>query len=117
MTVMKTLLITGGGAPLPERLHHVIERGSTSLEERRAEDVDPAGPLSDADRVVFWTAGDATVRGLAARYARAENEERKEVVVFITTRAEETVPDLSPDEIYLWPQDEDSLTVVFMTGA
>ena len=37
--------------------------------------------------------------------------------MFITTRAEETVPDLSSDEIYVWPQDEDSLTVAFMTGA
>ena len=62
MTVMKTLLITGGGAPLPDALRGVIARGSTSLEERRAEDVDPSAALSDADRVVFWTAGDPAVR-------------------------------------------------------
>ncbi|MEP6916146.1 MAG: hypothetical protein ABJC89_10895 [Acidobacteriota bacterium] len=114
---MKTLVISGGGSPLPGTLRDVIAHGSTSLEERRAADLDPAGPLSDADRVVFWTTGDAAVRALAARYARAENAERKEVVVYITTAAEEKVPDLSTDEIYLWPQDEDSLMLVFMTGA
>jgi hypothetical protein len=114
---MKTLLIRGGGAPVPNTLREVIANGSTWLEERDAADVDPAGPLSDADRVVFWTTGDAAVRELAARYARAENAERKEVVVYITTSAGEKVPDLSTDEIYLWPQDEDSLTMVFMTGA
>jgi hypothetical protein len=114
---MKTLLISGGGAPLPRTLRDVIVRGSTSLEERRAVDLDPGGPLSDADRVVFWTTGDAAVRALAGRYARAENAERKEIVVYITTAAEEKVPDLSTDEIYVWPQDEDSLTLAFMTGA
>jgi hypothetical protein len=117
MTSMKTLLISGGATPLPDTLRTVIARGSTSLEERLAGDIDSSGPLSDADRVVFWTTGDPQVRTLAARYARAENVERREVVVYITTAAEETVPDLSSDEIYVWPRDEDSLTLAFMTGA
>jgi hypothetical protein len=114
---MKTLLITGA-VPLPERLREVITRGSTEVDQRRATDVAPAGALPDADRVVFWSTGaDAGLRHLASRYANAERAERKEVIVFVTTTAGERIPGLSDTEVFLWPEDEDRLTMAFLTGA
>ena len=115
---MKTLLISGGGAPMPETLRRVITRGSTSLEERRASEVESPASLSQLDRVVFWAAdADPSVRALASSYAHAENVERKEVVVYVTTAPDDAVPELSSDELYVWPRDEDRLTMAFMTGA
>ena len=115
---MKTLLISGGG-PLPETLRETIERGSTSLIERPARDIDPAAPLADAvDRVVFWVpqADDAT-RQLASRVARAERAARREVIVYITSEGQPSAEGVAPDETYVWPRDEDRLTMAFMTGA
>lgn len=116
---MKTLLICGD-APPPAPLRDVIARGSTSLQQRRADEVsrDAAAPL-DADRIVFWAAGgDAAVRALARTYARAERAQRREAIVFVTpegTAAE--VEGLSPLELFEWPRDEDRLKMAFMTGA
>jgi hypothetical protein len=115
---MKTLLITGKGAPVPGALRDVIARGSTSLAERRADEVAAAAPATHLDRVVFWAAeADPSLRELASRYARLERAERQEIVVYVTTMADDSVPDLSPDEVYVWPQDEDRLMMAFMTGA
>jgi hypothetical protein len=115
---MKTLLISGGRAPLPAMLRKVIERGSTSVDERRAGDVDPSTTLSEVDRVVFWaSSGDTAVHALAARFARAEQAERREAIVFVTDAGEQQVPGLSETEFFVWPQDEDRLTLAFLTGA
>jgi hypothetical protein len=118
MIPMKTLLISGGSAPLPGTLRDVIARGSTSLEERRAGDIDPLTALSEVDRVVFWaSSGDAALHDLAERFARAERTSRKEALVFVTDAGEPVVPGLSDTEFFVWPQDEDRLTMAFLTGA
>lgn len=113
---MQTLLISGS-TPVPDPVRETIERGSTSLVERRASDV-AADTALDADRVVFWaTNGDAQLRELAERCARAEKRERREVIVFVTPDADATVSGLEPHELFLWPRDEDRLKMAFMTGA
>ena len=115
---MKTLVISSEGAAVPDKILDVIARGSTSFEQRRAADLPPAAALPAADRVVFWAAGkDPGLKTLAARYAQAERAERREMIVFITTSAAEAVRGLSSTEVFVWPQDEDRLTMAFMTGA
>jgi hypothetical protein len=122
---MKTVLITGSGAPLPGALREIIERGSTSVLERAASELtaeipaDPGGRL-DADRIVFWSASDdAAVRRAAERFAAAEEAERRELLVFVTAEEGGTAPSprLGPNEIFVWPRDEDRLTMAFLTGA
>jgi hypothetical protein len=118
MIRMKTLLISGGSVPLPGTLREVIARGSTSLNERRAADIDPSTALSEVDRVVFWaSSGDAAIHDLAERFARAEKTSRREALVFVTDAGERPVPGLSDTEFFVWPQDEDRLTMAFLTGA
>lgn len=116
---MRTVLITGD-APVPEGLREMVAAGSTSLEERRAAEVADA-PALDADRVVFWTTGrgDAAIARVAGRYAKAEAAQRREMIVFVTTEAGggAPVPGLSPNEVYVWPLDEDRLKMAFLTGA
>lgn len=115
---MKTLVITGGDVPVPAALADLIRRGSTATEERRTSDIAPAASMPQADRVVFWSAGsDAAVRRLAARYAKAEAKARKEAIVFVTDTTVPTIPGLSATEVFVWPQDQDRLTMAFMTGA
>lgn len=114
---MKTLLISGGDAPVPDALRAVIARGSTSVDERRAPDVDPSASLDAADRIVFWSAGDTAVRALAAQCASVERREGREALVFVTTDSGDSVAGLSDTELYVWPRDEDRLIMAFMTGA
>jgi hypothetical protein len=114
---MKTLLISGGERPLPDALREVIVRGSTSVDERRARDVDAAEPPGDVDRIVLWSPGDADTRALAARYAEAEKRTGREALVFITTEEAQAVAGLSDGELFFWPRDEDRLVMAFMTGA
>jgi hypothetical protein len=115
---MKTLLIRGS-APVPDALRDVIARGSTSLQEYRASDVNPSpeAPLT-ADRVVFWALPqDRDVYTLAERYARAEARERREVIVFIAANGGHGPAQLPATEVFSWPRDEDRLKMAFMTGA
>jgi hypothetical protein len=115
---MKTLVITAGDTALPAELEQVIARGSTAVERRRAADVPPGAALPDADRVVFWSPQpDAAVTQLAGRYAQAERKARKEVVVFVTATPGEAIAGLGATERFVWPQDQDRLTMAFMTGA
>lgn len=113
---MKTLLISD--APVPDRLREFITRGSTQVDERRVADEASSAAMPDADRIVFWsTGGDAGLRQLASRYAKAEKAERREAIVFVTTTADDPVAGLSSTECFLWPQDEDRLRMAFLTGA
>jgi hypothetical protein len=112
---MKTLLIAD--APVPELLQEFIERGSTSVDRRRVDDEAGLG-MPDADRIVFWSAGsDAALRQLASRYAKAEQAEHREAILFVTTDAGDPVPGLANTECFRWPQDEDRLRMAFLTGA
>jgi hypothetical protein len=115
---MKTVLIIGN-APVPAPLRHLLERGSTSFSEQRAADLKGAAPI-DADRVVFWsTAAEPDIRQLAEQYAKAEAVEHRESLVFITADPSSgALPTgLSPNELYVWPRDEDRLEMAFLTGA
>jgi hypothetical protein len=114
---MKTLLIKGGDAPLPEALREVIVRGSTSIEERAPRQVNSSDSLDEADRLVFWSPGDRATRELAARCAAVERREGREAIVFVTTNEADAVPGLSQAELFVWPRDEDRLVMAFMTGA
>ena len=112
---MKTLIIAGA-TPVPAGVREVVEHGSTSLEERRAADV--VATTSGVDRVVFWaTKQDADLRALAERYVRAERQQRREVIVYVTPDEGATVPGLAANELFVWPRDEDRLKMAFMTGA
>jgi hypothetical protein len=113
---VKTLLIHGGDTPLPGPVRDVIAKGSTSLEERAASDLDPSSPLADVDRVVFWSAGDAATRALAARCA-AVTGARSEGVVFVTPDGAGRLAGLTDEQVFEWPRDEDRLMMAFMTGA
>lgn len=115
---MKTVLITGDAA-MPPALRELVDRGSTSLDERRASDLGDA-PSLEADRLVFWAAGqDPAVARLVERYARREAAQRREVIVFVTaqTLASSAMPSLPANEVYVWPRDEDRLKMAFLTGA
>ena len=112
---MKTLLISGS-QPLPDPLRELIAKGSTSLHERAASETSTSAGL-DADRVVFWaTSGDRDIRELAAKLARAEARERREVIVFVTPD-DSAAEGLAANEMFSWPRDEDRLKMAFMTGA
>jgi len=111
---MKTLLIAD--APVPQLLQEFITRGSTSVDQRGVDDQAEAG-MPDADRIVFWSAGsDAGLRQLASRYAKAEQAERREAILFVTAAAGDPVPGLANTECFRWPQDEDRLRMAFLTG-
>jgi hypothetical protein len=114
---MKTVLITAS-APVPPTLRELVERGSTALVERPAAEL--AGGLAlDADRIVFWSASDdPDIGALAAKYADAEAAERRELLVFVTAEHGGTPAParLSPNEVFVWPRDEDRLKMAFLTG-
>jgi pimeloyl-ACP methyl ester carboxylesterase len=113
---VKTLLIHGGDIPLPGPVRDVIARGSTSLEERAASDAAAYSSIADADRVVFWSAGDDATRALAARCALAAPEGR-EAIVLVTPEGAGRFPGLADEQVFEWPRDEDRLVMAFMTGA
>ncbi len=114
---MKTVLITGD-ADVPAPLRQIVEQGSTLLVERRAEDV-ARGPSLDADRIVFWApAQDPVMQTLVQQYANAEAAGRREVVLLVTPQGgSSAVPALAPNDVYVWPRDEDRLKMAFLTGA
>jgi hypothetical protein len=112
---MRTLLISGS-QPLPTALRELIAKGSTSLQERPANETSTSAGLG-ADRVVFWaTSGDRDIHELATRLARAEARERREVIVFVTPDGSGP-DDLAANERFCWPRDEDRLKMAFLTGA
>ena len=114
---MRTLLIAGAD-PVPPRLRELVDLGSTSVREQRS--ADSSANLSiDFDRVVIWAArGDTGLATLAQDYARKEAAARREMIVFVTTDpAEASAVGLAPNEVFVWPRDEDRLEVAFLTGA
>jgi hypothetical protein len=115
---MRTVLVVGTDS-MPEPLRELVQRGSTSVAERGAAELEGA-PRLDADRIVFWTAGsNPGLVQLAERYARVEAAERREMLVFIGGEPS-AVPRpgaLAPNEIFVWPRDQDRLTMAFLTGA
>ena len=118
-----------GDAPLPAALRELVERGSTVVERRQAgelaarsegERLLPEEALpNEVDRVVFWAAvQDPAVTRLANACARREGSAGREAIVFVAGEpgAAEGV-EVSAAELYIWPRDEDRLTMAFLTGA
>ena len=115
---MKTLLISEGQTQPPAPLVDVISRGSTSVEHHRAADLVREARLPDADRIVFWsTRADGHIQQLATRYCKAERAEHREAIVYVTTTPGDTTAGLPNTEVFVWPQDQDRLTMAFLTGA
>jgi hypothetical protein len=113
---VKTLVILGD-APLPDALRDVIERGSTSIVERRAAELAGRRPPGDIDRVVLWaSAGDHEVARLARDYSRGASPEEKDSLIVIAPESSTPLAGVSHSEVFVWPRDEDRLKVAFMTG-
>ena len=112
---MKTVIVRGRAA-LPDSLREMIEDGSTSFHECH---VPGPTPLPrDVDRIVFFMAeNDPDVIAAARQAARAEQKDRAEKLVFVTTGDTGAVEGLAPNEVYAWPGDEDRLKMAFLTGA
>lgn len=116
---MTTVLIAGTGS-VPGPLLELVKRGSTSFRQARADELERDTTPLDVDRVVFWTAtDDGAVERLARQYADAEAAARREVLVFVTVEEGGARPPagLSPNELFVWPRDEDRLKMAFLTGA
>ena len=113
---VKTVLIRGGDTPLPAAVRDVIVRGSTSLEERVASDAGASSSIANADRVVFWSAGDEVTRELAMQCA-STGPQGRDAVVFVTPDGAARLPGLGDDQVFEWPRDQDRLVMAFMTGA
>jgi hypothetical protein len=115
---MKVLLIRGH-SPVPGRLRDVIARGSTSLEERGAAELNQSSPSLDVDRVVFWNGGgDAAVVTAANSFLGEPPNKRGDKLVFVSSDSAPSGPSgLAANEQFVWPRDEDRLKMAFMTGA
>jgi hypothetical protein len=115
---MKTVLVTGT-VPVPSRLRELVRRGSTSFAEYRAAELASTVAL-DVDRIVFWSPiEDGAIHALAETAAKAEAAERRETLVYVTGEEGGASPParLSPNEVFIWPRDEDRLQMAFLTGA
>ena len=113
---VRTLVILGQ-APLPDALRGVVERGSTSIVEKRVAELAGRGLPADVDRVVLWaSAGDAEMAALAREYSRGATPEQRDSLIVVAPDSSTPPPGVSPSEVFVWPRDEDRLTIAFMTG-
>ena len=115
---VKTVVISGASRP-PQGLQDIMERGSTSVATWDAKDVASTSTLAhDADRIVFWhSRGDVRLGSLAAACAAGRTRQGGEAIVFVTDDDAHVPAGLGPDELFVWPRDEDRLKMAFMTGA
>lgn len=60
------------------------------------------------------TLRDTITRGSTSVVERAA---RRDVIVYVTSEGQPPADGVAPDETYVWPCDEDKLTMAFMTGA
>jgi hypothetical protein len=114
---MRTLLIVGR-SPLPASLRDVVDRGSTSVVEKRAAELTASRPPADVDRVVLWTSpGDPEVADLARAYSRDASPEARDTLIVISPEPTGSIPGIPATDLFVWPRDEDRLRMAFMTGA
>ena len=115
---MRTVLISSD-ARVPAPVREIVERGSTALQDRRAAEVHvPSLERDRPDRVVlFETSRDNTLRDIARTLVRDDPRDAATQVVFVTAAGAEPPPALGPDQVFVWPRDEDRLKMAFMTGA
>ena len=113
---MKTLLISD--ARLPDVLREIVERGSTRVDALRGSEASAAKIARLApDRVVFWHAkGDEQIRRLADAIAKRDPAESRSAIVFVSEGSDASAQWLAPDQVFVWPRDEDRLRMAFMTG-
>ena len=113
---MKTILVSS--ASVPAELRDILERGSTSLDSLRAGDATAPAILRLApDRIVFWhLPGDDGLEKLANAIARSDPGEATTSIVFVSAGQAGTGQWLAPDQVFVWPKDEDRLRMAFMTG-
>ena len=113
---MKTLVVVGR-RPLPADVREVVERGSTSVVEKRPAELREGSVPADVDRVVLWAdPSDQGVLDLARRYSSGASPERKDTLVVIAPESAPP-PGVPATEVFIWPRDEDRLKLAFMTGA
>lgn len=114
---MKTLLVKGS-LPLPADLRDVVERGSTSLVERGAAELDGSSLPAGVDRILLWNVnGDPRVADLARAYWNSASADRKDRLIVISSDPAGSISGLPASEVLVWPRDEDRLRMAFMTGA
>ena len=113
---VKTLLVSS--ASVPAELRDILERGSTSLDSLNAGDATaPSIARLAPDRVVFWhVPGEDDLEKLANAIARRDPGEATTAIVFVSSGAAGTGQWLAPDQMFIWPKDEDRLRMAFMTG-
>ena len=112
-----TTVVICGDTPLPEELRVLIERGSTAVVIRGAAELADA-PVVEGDRVVFWSGGDEpALSRLAGRYAQRERTDRRERLLFVSAEGAPAPADVRPDEVFVWPRDDDRLKMAFLTSA
>ena len=113
---MKTLVVSS--ARVPDDLRDILERGSTTIDSLDAGDATPdaIGRLAP-DRVVFWhVPGDDELERVANAMARNDPGEATTSLVFVSAAPPGTGQWLAPDQVFVWPNDEDRLRMAFMTG-
>lgn len=75
-------------------------------------------PAIEADRLVFWSAApDPDLDAVARRYAAQGRADGGETVMFVSGEAVAAGLPFAPDELFVWPGDEDRLKMAFLTGA
>ena len=113
---MKTVLVSA--ARVPDDLRDILERGSTTFATLDATGVTPrAISQLSPDRIVFWhVPGDDDLETLANAIARRDPGEAATVIVFVSAGEAGTGQWLAPDQVFVWPTDEDRLRMAFMTG-
>lgn len=116
---MKTLLVAGKD-PVPAGLRDIVARGSTSLDEISAEDLRTyvARTGLGVDRLVLWAgASDPDIRTLAWNYFTTAGAEQLQRAIFVTaTPGEPLIAGMTPEDVFVWPRDEDKLKLVFRTA-
>jgi hypothetical protein len=113
---VKTLLVSS--VSVPAELRDILERGSTSLDSLHGGDATALAIARLApDRIVFWhVPGDDDLEKLANAIARSDPGEATTSIVFVSAGAAGTGQWLAPDQMFIWPTDEDRLRMAFMTG-
>jgi hypothetical protein len=112
---MKVVLISAGGE-IPAGLRAIVERGSTAVVEHPAHELS-GSRAPDADRIVFWGAGDELQRLIEQYAGDARSDAAGRILVVRPDRDAHQQPAVAFDQLFTWPRDEDRLKVVFLTGA
>lgn len=116
---MKTLLIRGKSEP-PGELLEIVRAGSTAVDEVSTSELSTFVSRQGfgVDRIVVWAGqDDEAARALATTYAATVSQTDRGGLVYVTPAHCASRPEgVSRDRCLSWPQDEDKLRMLFMTG-